>query len=592
MGIEWSNPVPGSDAGGTAGPVRRERADVLVVGGGISAAMAAIAARQAGLDVLLVDRGFFGRTGCSSLASGMFSYYRPEDGWDYWLSNHGGTMVNQRLLKEAIAFQGKLVHDLERWGVEWVKEGGPGSPIARMGGPGIPFPHSAMMVGGGPKFMMSVRAHVLSIGVRVLDRTFVTELLTSDGCLPTAGRVTGALGMNTRTGAVSVLEASATVMATGPVHFPYPRPDGPFTGMPIELSGDGVAMGLRVGAELGKMEIGGDGLVQQMFHAAQGFEMLLGLGGRLVNARGEDFLKTYAETGTHGSGARRSSLGNASIREIVAGRGPILRDSRDLGADDIRLLDLVIPIVMRTFRAAGIDVDKAFVPYIRALVGSSAVSGAGLHVQPDGRTSVTGLFAAGNTTDGAYVVMGQNLSTCAVLGYWAGRSLERFVSAAGPPVVDDMQVQRTLRDLQRPAIQEGALTYADVHRQVEQILLEVGYVMSAERLDRALDRLGPVRARALDQVRAVTARDRVKLAGLRNYCQVLDAAYRVMRHRTESRGNVLRSDFPYTDNVDWLCMTRAKLRADGTIQLWDVRRPDGSDYRPVARAHSPHPFFV
>jgi hypothetical protein len=52
--------------------------------------------------------------------------------------------------------------------------------------------------------------------------------------------------------------------------------------MAVELSTDSIATALRGDVELGKMEIGGDGLVQTMFGAAEGFEMLLGLGGRLL----------------------------------------------------------------------------------------------------------------------------------------------------------------------------------------------------------------------------------------------------------------------------------------------------------------------
>ena len=153
--------------------------------------------------------------------------------------------------------------------------------------------------------------------------------------------------------------------------------------------------------------------------------MLIGLGGRLLNRMGEDFLSVYAETRAHQSTARRSSLGNASIRELEAGRGPILRDSHDLSPADIRLLDVVIPIIMRTFRSATIDIRDDLVPYTRALVGSTAVSGAGIRIEPDGRTSLPGLFAAGNTTDGAYVIMSQNLATCAVLGWWTGCAMRR-----------------------------------------------------------------------------------------------------------------------------------------------------------------------
>lgn len=571
--------------------VQRVRSDVIVVGGGIAGAMAAIAARAEGSDVVLLDRGFFGRSGCSALASGMFSYYRPDDDWDYWLSNHGGTMVNQRLLKRALSFQYDLVHMLEEWGVEWVREGGPGTPIARMGGPGIPFPHSAMMAGGGPQFMMSVRAHARRIGVRVADRTFALDLVTSDGLLPTEGRVTGVAAVETKSGRYVVFEAPVTVMATGPIHFPYPDAAAPFTGMPVELSGDGIAMALRAGAELGKMEVGGDGLVQAMFHAAQGFEMLLGLGGRLTNADGRDFLAHYGETQSHGSGARRSSLGNAATRELEGGRGPILRNNRDLSPADVRLLDLVIPVIMRTFRSAGIDARSDLVPYTRALVGSTAVSGAGIGVDVEGKTSLQGLFACGNATDGAYVVMGQNLATCAVLGYWTGRAASVAGRRLPSPTVRRSQVQEVVGSSQAFLSRSGGGSLAEAHGRVEQVLRGVGYVMTEEKLNSALQSLDHVRETMLPTTSVGSTRELVRLLGLRNFCQVLDIAYRVMRHRKESRGNVLRRDYPYTDNVDWLSLTRARLAASGVIELWDRQRPHGADYKDVARQQIPHPFF-
>lgn len=567
---------------------RVEHADVLVVGGGIAGATAAIFARERGHDVLLVDRSYFGASGCTALASGMFSYYKPEDDLEHWLSNHGGTMVNQTLLAESLKLQYDLVHWLEEWGVEWVKRDG---EIARMGGPGIPFPHSAMMVGGGPAFMMAIRSHAVRLGVRVVDRTLVTNLLTSDGQLPTGDRVVGALGIDTRTGEPVTFAARATVLATGPMHFPYPKPASPFTGMPVELSGDGIAIAFRAGAELGKMEIGGDGLIQGLFHSAQGFEMLLGLGGRFFNAHGEDFLARYAETHNKGTGARRSVLGTAGTLEIVSGRGPVLRDNSNLSFDDILLLDLVIPLIMRTFEAAGIRVDRDRVPYLKAMVGSSAVSGAGIRINPRGESSLPGLYGAGNTTDGSYVIMGQNISTCAVMGYWVGQSVSEYLDTAEPPRVVEAQVRGLLDELLAPTRREGGLQYEEVHDEIEAVMLDLGHVMTDESLTTAIRRIGQIRR---ERIPLLTARDWhafAKIPGLRNFSEGLEVAYRVMRHRTESRGNILRADYPYTDNVDWLCMTVARLDGE-RILLDDVPRPRGEDYRDTSPERIPHPFFA
>lgn len=567
---------------------RVERAEVLVVGGGIAGATAAIFARKRGHDVLLVDRGFFGSSGCTALASGMFSYFKPEDDLEHWLSNHGGTMVNQTLLAEALKLQYDLTHWLEEWGVEWVKRDG---EIARMGGPGIPFPHSAMMAGGGPAFMMAIRSYALRIGVRVVNRTLVTDLLTSDGELPTAGRAVGALGINTRSGEPVVFAAQATVLATGPMHFPYPRPDSPFTGMPVELSGDGIAIALRAGVELGKMEIGGDGLVQALFHAAQGFEMLLGLGGTFYNARGEDFLTHYAETRLQGTGARRSVLGTAGTLELVSGRGPIMRDNAELSFDDLLLLDRVIPIIMRTFESAGIRVDQDRVSYLKAMVGSSAVSGAGIRINARGESSLPGLYGAGNTTDGAYVIMGQNISTCAVMGYWVGHSVTDYVVSSDPPLIDENQVDRIIAALLAPTRRTSGVSYSEVHAEVERVILDLGHIMSEDSLTHAIDRIEELQSDRFPLLTASDWHELAKIPGLQNFAQALKTAYIVMRHRKESRGNILRSDYPHTDNIDWLCMTVARYDGKQTV-LHDIPRPHSEHYRKTKAERILHPFFT
>ena len=53
--------------------------DGMSIGGGIAAAFAAYKARRSGARVLLVDRSYFGRSGCSALASGIYPSYMPGD---------------------------------------------------------------------------------------------------------------------------------------------------------------------------------------------------------------------------------------------------------------------------------------------------------------------------------------------------------------------------------------------------------------------------------------------------------------------------------------------------------------------------------
>ena len=101
-----------------------------------------------------------------------------------------------------------------------------------MGAPGRAFANGVWMAEGGPQMMMAVRAGVVESGVKVVNRIALTELLTSDGRLPTDGRVIGAVGFHTRTGEVYELLANATVVCTGPYKFPYPGREAPWATCP------------------------------------------------------------------------------------------------------------------------------------------------------------------------------------------------------------------------------------------------------------------------------------------------------------------------------------------------------------------------
>ena len=77
--------------------------DILVIGGGIAGAFAAYKARASGARVLLVDRSYFGRSGCSALASGVYPSYMPGDKVEDWIGGLGaGPLVNQALLVKSL----------------------------------------------------------------------------------------------------------------------------------------------------------------------------------------------------------------------------------------------------------------------------------------------------------------------------------------------------------------------------------------------------------------------------------------------------------------------------------------------------------
>ena len=566
------------------------RCDLLVIGGGIAGAFAAIKARERGADVVLVDKAFFGRSGCSGLASGVYHTYMPGDDLNAWVEEACSTpLVNRRLAESAVVRTYDCLMDMDRWGVKWVKEGG---RIVRefSGGGGLPFKTNAMMAEGGPQMMMALRAQALRLGVKIVNRVMVTDLLTGDGAQPTQGGVVGAVGFETRTAEPQVFKSKATVMTTGPYRFPYSPFGGGFVGMPMDASGDGIAMMLRVGAILGKFEYGGGSPHPHEFQCAPGLEMLGGLGGKFVNAQGESIFssKSNPTSGNTITQTRRSALGHTILRETKAGRNVFL-DCTHFSPEQHRLVKQVVPIVVNTFERAGYDLTRDKVPYSSALAVIHGGSGSGARINGKGETSVPGLYAAGICCDGAYIRMSQSLPEASVLGAWAGENAAEYVKGCGKSEEDRDQVGRLIEKTLAPLKIGQGVSFKQIHSNIERLVTEViDHVLHGERLKQAAEVVEDLKSKEVNRLVASNPHELAKVHALKNSIECFEQSLRVLLRRTESRGNVLREDFPEIDNTQWAQFTVLRKEALG-VRIWEEALPE--DRPQVEKVKILHPFF-
>lgn len=560
------------------------KTDVLVVGGGIAAAFAAIRAREKGAQVLLVDKSFYGRSGTSSLASGVFQSYMPGDDLDRWVALHTNPMVNKRALRRALETTYDLLMLMDRWGVKWVKD--KGQIVRRYTAIGSPVAVNAMMAEGGPQMMMALRNATLRQGVEVLNRVMVTELLTSDGAHPSRERVVGAVGFDPRSGEPHVFQAKATVLCTGPIHFPYPRAGWGFHGMPINTTGEGAAFAFRAGAELSKMEfLSGWGVIPAEFYCAPGLEMGSALGARFVNAQGE----VIAE----GAGLRRFRLGRAVIREYGMGRGPVYWDVTHLDPADLRLYKQVVPIVINSYERAGYDPSREKVPYVTMFPFlSGTLGGAGVRIKESGEASLPGLYAAGNNSDGAFIGLAQALNLCAVGGWYSGEAAGQAASKEARAEPQKSQIENLIEETFRPMRIKTGVSFNDLRRELENLYgREITQVLNKARLERGLSKVRGLREALLPRLRASEPRELAKVLSMKNFVESLEMSLEVVLHRTESRGNVLREDFPHIDNENWLKYTFMRREENGRPVLVDETIPEGPERELPERRKVLHPFF-
>ena len=100
--------------------------DVLVIGGGMAGCFAAIKARESGLAVTLVDKGYVSKSGQTPFA-GSYALYHHDWGHDLeaWMNqvDRVGEYVNNRVWTELV-FKDSYARyqDLVSWGVEFDKD--------------------------------------------------------------------------------------------------------------------------------------------------------------------------------------------------------------------------------------------------------------------------------------------------------------------------------------------------------------------------------------------------------------------------------------------------------------------------------------
>ena len=559
--------------------------DVLVIGGGIAGAFAAYQARQSGARVLLVDRSYFGRSGCSALASGVYPSYMPGDSIDAWIKGLGaGPLVNQALFVKSLPVMYEHLMTMERWGVKWLKEG---NEIVRFGAPGRTFKNGVWMAEGGPQMMMAVRAGVLESGVEVLNRVAVTELLTSDGRLPTEGKVVGVAGFHVRTGEIYVIHAKATVMCTGPYKFPYPWPGSKLGYMPVDLSGDGIAMMLRAGAQLSRLELGGINLNPDQMLCAPGLESLMPSGATFVDKKGRRFLEDYDPKRMEMTS--RALLYFAIAYQKEEGNIPAM-DLRKITPDRIEQLKRAIPIVIANYQESGYDFAGEPIPYTYQVAGSAGIFGAGARINERGETTIPGLFAAGTCSDIHYLP-GGHLPFCSVTGHWAGETAGAYVAKNHASPMVSKQVEQAVEAIQAPLNRNDGLSYGPVHRRLGELMMEkVGLVLNAERLENALRQLLDIRENEVARLRARDSHELAKVWGLMQYTQVLEATLRAYLYRKESRVAFIREDYPIIDNVNWVKMVVVQ-REGNRLKLWDEPLPDSFHVDPVRPTQNLHLVF-
>jgi L-aspartate oxidase len=374
-------------------------ADLLVLGAGIAGCVAALRAADLGASVVLVAKDELGGTNTSWAQGGIIGLAPPEAGDSPQLLSNDIEAAGAGLCRpEAVSLLAEEGPNLCR-GLLWERLGVPFD----LGTNGTPAPtaeaaHSARRIyhakdATGLAIQTALSEAVQSHPkIQVRERLCLVDLITSPHhCANPVRvydpiRVHGAYLFDPATGEVEGAVAHRTMLATGGLGYLYLH-----TTNPPSATGDGLAAAYRASARIVNCEY-----VQ--FHPTALYvpgkprtlltEALRGEGARLVNRKGERFMSKYEPD--HLELAPRDVVSRAIFQEMAAsGEACVYLDLAPVVAKFD--LDSHFPTVMAACRAEGIDPHRQPIPVVPA----AHYFCGGVLVDLDGRTSLPGLFAAG-----------------------------------------------------------------------------------------------------------------------------------------------------------------------------------------------------
>ncbi|RCW43247.1 L-aspartate oxidase [Halopolyspora algeriensis] len=518
-------------------------ADLVVVGTGVAGLTAALRARELGLRVLVItkDAAPAGNTGW---AQGGIAVVRPDE-HDEGDSVHrhvrdtldaGAGLCSREAVREILTDGAAAVGRLRSAGARF--DGGCDGALARTREGG----HSAFRVlhAGGDATGAEVQRTLVTAAtdgdVPILERHCVVELLHGD-----SGALAGALVLDAE-GRSGVVRAPAVLLATGGLGQLYGA-----TTNPDVATADGIALALRAGASVADLEF-----VQ--FHPTVLYtpggergrrplitEAIRGEGAVLVDADGRRVM------------AGQHPLGDLAPRDVVS--AAINRRIADTGSDCVHLDATGLgagfaerfPTVYAACRDAGVDPVREPIP----VTSAAHYSCGGVVSGVDGRTSVAGLYAAGEVActglHGANRLASNSLLEGLVVGARAAEAAARDLRCGAvtrSPVGSDARAVPAAAVVDRDLLQRVMSRYAGIGRTAE------GMATASAELDRA------------GVVRPLATRRAVEDSALTLTAQALLAA---ASDRTESRGCHRRPDFPEPDDARWQRSIVLRLDVSGWL---------------------------
>ncbi len=523
--------------------------NVLVIGCGGAGLRCAIEVKKTGLDVCILGKRPKTDAHTVLAAGGInaaLGNLDKEDSWeqhfiDTYLEGYG---IADPLKIEIMAKESpSLVQEIDKWGANFAKLKN-GELDQRFFGA---HKYRRTCYSGdftGLSILKTLLKKSDELNIPIYDNQYVTELLIKGNtCF-------GAMSFNLSTSERTVHFADAVILCTGG----HTRLWKKSSSRKNENTGDGYYLGLKAGCELIDMEMvqfHPSGMVlPEEIEGTLVTEAVRGEGGKLINNKGERFMKKYDPNRMELS--TRDRVAVANYTEIIEGRGTKNGGVfLDISHKSKEFIIEKLPSIYRQFlETQMLDISKSPME----VAPTAHYSMGGILVNPENlSTSIAGIFAAGEVAGGlhgANRLGGNSLAEIIIFGKRAGIAASKYSKNIDQQLRSNKAITIAHENINKH-IKNGDELVRPLQNELRLIMWKYcGVIKNEDLLLKGLSKVESIKNKLSDidvRIDQYNSEDLVLIFDLQSSLLSAKATIISALNRKESRGAHQRSDFPKLD---------------------------------------------